>query len=191
VSAIGTSDAILTVDRDIRRIVQSGDASYFRQDINVTMSGFDRTKTADANLALFIFRGSTQVANGGTFAANGDDALGTISTNTTQMETVMSGVHEGSIRAFAMRLYDGLTEEKISEGTFSLRGTGTEYSDDGGATPVTPVSGSTVIWGKLAYYGGETYGLNEDDGLWYPVSFRGPGAAIHLNLGETGIVIPT
>lgn len=185
-SGIGASTCTLAVTRSLREILKSG-TNFHRQAVSVTMTG--HSPTAAANLALFLFRGGVEVANGGVFSGTIASALGSIDLNTTELELVMVGVAHGEARELWMRLYDGSTAEKLGEGAFDVIGEGTSYTDDMGADPSTPLEGTTVIWGKLAKYGGVSYGLNDDDGLWYPVSFRGPGGQIHLELGETGIVI--
>jgi hypothetical protein len=57
-------------------------------------------------------------------------------------------------------------------------------------TPVHPVTGSTVIWGNLAMYGGATYVKSGTDGLWYPFNLNGTGATVTESIGTTGIIIP-
>ena len=63
------------------------------------------------------------------------------------------------------------------------------YAVDSGATPVSPIAGTTIIWGKLALYNGLTYEKNDEDGLWYPINLSGSGATTHPENGDVGITI--
>ena len=190
-SAIGSSTCTVVVDRSARTIKHSG-VNWYTQAVTATVSGFGAAVAA--NLALLFYRNiagvMTNVANGGTMVASGSNAVATIQTYTAGLATVFTGVKVGAIRVLDMLLYDGDSLELLGTGWFNLRSTAyTHPSDASAAAAVTPITGTTVVWGNLAKSGSTIYGKNEDDGLWYPVTFHGAGADIHLNLGETGIVI--
>ena len=185
-SGIGSSPCTLTLNRTKRALVKAG-TNHFRQEVSATLTGHSPTNAA--NLALFMFKGNTLVATGGTFSGTSSSATGAIDLNTTELAALMSGARTGAVRTALMRLYDGSSTELIGTGMFDIIAVEEEYDDDSGETPVSPVTGTTVIWGKLAKSGSATYGLNETDGLWYPITFLGAGGAMQLDFGVTGITI--
>jgi hypothetical protein len=185
-SGIGSSTCTLTLTRASRKLVKSG-TNHFWQDVSATITGHSPTNAE--NLALFLFKGNTLVASGGLFSGTSSSATGAIALNTTELETLMTGARTGAVRSALARLYDGSSKELIGTGFFDIIAVADDYDDDSGATAVTPVTGTTVIWGKLAKIGSATYGKNETDGLWYPITFLGAGGAMQLDFGVTGITI--
>lgn len=185
-SGIGSSSCTIRVDRNRRSAVKTG-FNHFRQSVNATISGHSPTNAE--NIALFLLHGNALVANGGVFAASGANAVGSIETNTTELASALANSRTGASRVLTMRIWDGNSAELIASGLFEIYSVAELYGTDSGAEPVSPVDGTTVIWGKLAYYGGATYGKNDTDGLWYPLTFQGAGGLIHLDLGTTGITI--
>lgn len=188
-SGIGSSTANVTVTRSKRRMDFDG-INWFRQDIALTLTG--HSPSTPENLVLVGYRGATLVMASPSFAGTSSSATGTISTNTTELQTKIADMQIGGVCTVAMRLWDQASLELIASGVLDILAPKYAYSTDTGATPVTPISGSTIIWGKLALYNGITYRKNDDDGLWYPTSLRGTGDQMHDELDETGgIVIPT
>ncbi len=186
--SIGISVATAVIVPASKQLSIAGD-NYFRHAVTVNLSGHN---TATALLALFAYRNSileaTQAAAGWTGSASA--ASTTVDLNTTAMQTLFTGITKEAVRELNVRIYNSTSLELIGQGNWAIRSPSYDYATDMGSTPVVPITGSTLKWGKLAMTGGITYGLNDDDGLYYPVSFHGAGAAIHLDLGETGIVIP-
>lgn len=186
-SGIGSVNVSLSVNRD-KHIVQSAGSPYFKQTMNLTLTGY--APATLANVAVMLFRpDGTLCATAEPFELSGGAAVSAMETNTTPISSIMAAIGNGIPRLFTMRIYDGATTEKIAEGWLPLRGIGADAWPGGDPTP--PIEpGVNAKYGNLAYYNGRWYGLNEDDNLWYPVGFSGPGGAVQLDVGGTGIVIP-
>jgi len=191
-TTIGTSAATVTVDRAARRMAAVG-SNWHRQLVTLAITGHDSVPeqlvlvgyTRSGVLAVIAPR--TDAAFSGTSAA----ASVTLDLNTTELQTMFTGVSHGLMRSINLRLWSVSTLELLATGTLEILSTGLTYTADTGATPVPPISGTTVIWGKLALYGGLTYVKNATDGLWYPFDLSGAGAAVTEHIDETGgITIP-
>lgn len=182
-SGIGSSALTAVLTRGARSLRLDGD-SWHRQELSITLTG--HSPATPENLVMVGYRNGVLVATVASFAGTSSSATGTLDTNTEEMEDAFEDISAGAIQNIDLRLWDQSSQELIGLGVLELRSTGFTYSDDTGATPVTPVSGTTIIWGKLALYSGKTYLKNDEDGLWYPFSLKGSGETIHEEYDETG-----
>lgn len=189
-SGIGNVASALVLNRGLRRLALPATV-WFRQTVQLTLRGFAPSNAE--NLALLVYRAldgtETLVAAATPFTAVGDNAVGALDTNTTEMETVFADAWDRAARTFDMRLYDGQSKELLGVGPLTVCHSGHDYDADMGAGAPTPISGTTLIWGKLALYNGQTYLKNDEDGLWYAVTLGGTGLTTHFVTGNTGIVI--
>jgi len=185
-STIGTSACAIALTQSSRALRKTG-TNFFRQLLIVTMSGVSGLTVA--NLVLLIFRGTTQVANA-VFTVSGSNAVGSIDSNTTAMQTALSGTENGEIKTLAARLWDSVSGELLAEGDFEIQGVDSTYSGDGGATALVPVTGSTLKWGEMAMVGNKTYRYNRTTGLYREEWLEGAGEAAHLVQADTEIAIP-
>lgn len=186
-ASIGTSACTVALTQSKRKIVKSG-TNFFRQLLTVTVSGISGLTVP--NLVLLLFRGTTQVANCPTFTVSGANAVGSIDTNTTELQTAISGKANGEIITLTARLWDKVSGELLAEGDFDILGTANTYSGDGGAAAVVPVTGSTLKWGDFAVVGSNTYRLNKTTGLYRKVTLVSDGGVPHEVLDDEEIDIP-
>lgn len=186
-SGIGASDVALSINRTQHTVGISG-SPYFKQTLNLTLAGYSPSTLA--NIAVMLFRpDNTLCATAEPFEVSNGVAISAMETNTTPIASIMATIGNGVPRLFTMRIYDGATTEKIAENWLRLRGIGADSWP--GSDPTPPIEpGVNAKYGNLAYNNGRWYGLNEDDNLWYPVGFSGPGGAVQIDVGGTGIVIP-
>ena len=182
-SGIGASSLAIAVTRAAKKLVLTG-TNWFREDIAVSITGFSPS-TAE-NLVMVVYQGDTLVVTGQGFTGS-TTASGTVETNTEELEVFMDAVPDGAIRTFDVFLWDAQSLVMLGSTKWNILGV-RGYS---ASTPVTPITGSTVIWGNIAMYNGTTYVKSLTDGLWYPFALNGSGTGVTEATGTTGIVIPT
>lgn len=183
--SIGSSSLALAVLAG-KQLRFSGGPNYFGDGVQVALTGHGSNA---ADTSLLVFRGSTLVASCGAFSGGTSSATGSVDLYTSELSDVFDGVAFNSFVELSCRIYNNQSFSLIGHGWWPVVSPGFDYQDDSGLDPVSPVTGSTVIWGHLARYNGATYGYNSDDGLWYPVAFRGAGGLIHIDLDQPGITI--
>jgi hypothetical protein len=181
-SGIGTTAATLTVTPSEKKLRMAG-ANYFRQEVSVTMNG--HAYASPENLILLGYKGKTLVCQASNFAGSASVANDVIDLNTTELARFMTSVRVNAVRTIELRLWiDTTVPELMAMGSWDIRGIDDYEAYD--SASVTPLSGSTLIWGNLAMVGGKTYLKNSEDGLWYPIDLSGTGGTVHYGIDETG-----
>lgn len=183
--SIGTLSITAALTRSIKRLVFSGDPVWFRKLVTVTLTG---SVSTPANLVFLVYRGSTLVALVDGFTGPDAAAVGSLDTNTAEIETVMDGADEGEIRQFMCYVYDSdpTSLELLGMGTMDILAT-RDYS---ATAPIPPISASTVFIGSFAFYNGKTYIRSSSDGLYYEFAAYGTGTGATEALSTVGITIP-
>lgn len=167
--SIGISQCTVSLKAADRLALISG-APYARTSVTVTVTGF--TGTA-ANLLMLIYRNGTLVAQCGAFSG-GATLAGTLDLDTAQMETAMTGLDDGLMRHFDVRLWDMSTLALIATGLMEIRQTGYSYATDSGVT------GTIVVNYPAGWYLENIDGINffvarDADGIVYQ-KIPAPGA---------------
>lgn len=188
ITTIGASNATLTVERANRSLLFVG-SNWHRQLVSLAITG--HACVPEQLVLVGYSRAGVLCATGATFGGTSEAATAELDLNTTELATVFSGVATGLPRSLRFRLWNEETLELLAVGDMPILSTGITYTADTGATPVSPIGDTTIIWGKLALYGGNTYLKNDEDGLWYPFDLRGTGETVHFDVGEGGITIPS
>lgn len=182
--SVGTSSLTAAVTAATKRMIVSGGPAWFRQLVTLTVTGLGNP----ANFILMAYRGSTLVALCQSFAGPDDAAVGTLDTNTTELEDAIDDADVSANTVFGLDvfLYDSVTTEFLGAGTLELLVT----RDYGATSPVSPIADTTVFAGSFAIYNGKTYLRSATDGLYYEFAAYGTGASATESLETTGITIP-
>lgn len=167
--SIGTATATVTLSTTKRTGVFDG-IVYRRNAVTVTITG---QSAAAANLYMAVYRNATLVAACNSFSASGSDAVGTLDTNTTELQTAMTDLDHGVEMELRFRLWNTSTLELVADGRLNVRQTGHTYAGDTGDTSAVP--SPSGAWTFEVYEGKWCFVLRAPDGTVYS-TMEPPGA---------------
>ena len=172
----------IKVNREKMELVISGTVHH-RNAVAVTMTGF--APTIPDNLTLLVLRGDARVCNPPVFTGS-PTAETSLNTDTDKMMEAFSGIPDGVVREFTVRLWDAGSAEFLGIGVLRIIGTSRTYSGDTGTVPVIPVPGPewNALLGDRRVIDGVWSIFNRDDGRWYPETMKGVGDDRHIDIGS-------
>ena len=181
--SVGTAAIAATVNLNAKTLVFSGDTTWFRKLVAVTLSGHSGSP---ANYVLLVYRGTTSVAIAQTPTVN----TFSLDLNTTEMAAFFPAatIPLGAELEFDVFLYnaDGTSLELLGAGVMRILQT-KDYST---TVPVSPISATTLFIGSFAFYNGKTYERSVTDGLYYETALYGTGSGVTEAISPVGITIP-
>lgn len=178
---VQTTSAKISVNRTEKKLSITG-INWLRDDVVLTVTGF--SPAVSESMVLLGYRGPDLVLTCQGFLGS-TTATATMDTNMTELVAKMEKVPAGAMRAIKMFLWDTQSLILLGQGIMDIIKTNL-YS---ATSPTTPITGSTMIWGNLAFFNNGTY-VKSTDGFWYPFSASGSGSGVREVLGTVGIVIP-
>jgi hypothetical protein len=180
-SGVQTTSAKVIVNRSEKKMSIIG-TNWLRDDVSLTITGF--SPATSETMVLLGYRGPDLVLTCQGFTGT-TSAAAVMDTNTTELVGKMAGVPDGATRAIKMFLWDTQSLILLAQGVMDIIKTSL-YS---ASSTTTPITGSTMIWGNLAFFNNGTY-VKSTDGFWYPFSASGSGTGVREVIGTVGIVIP-
>lgn len=191
-STIGTSTVSCVVD-PATRVISFRGACWTRQGVTLSLTGHNR---APADLVVVANRKGVFVGgiSAGGISGTSGAVSGILDTNTVEMEALLVGLRRRDLAKVTLQLWDSnvASLELLGEGELEIACSGLGYTASTGATPVTPLVGSTGTLGAFGWANGKIYFRNDDIAAptnWFPVELRGSAGTMYIDYSQPGVAL--